>query len=676
VIDARLFALFLLPAVAWPQRVGSPTGDLDQLSVDELFSLEVTSVGRKAQKLSTAPAAVFVLTADDIRRSGATSIPEALRLVPGVTVLRQDGRRFGISIRGSERIYANKILVMIDGRSLYTPLFSGTLWDAIDVPLEDIERIEIVRGPGAVMWGPNAMNGVINIITRDAWAAKGLAVSGAAGNELRGSGTVRWAGASGDRLAWRAWGKAEYRAPGFDSAGYFLNRPFAFRDPRVNDLDAASGRLGFRFDGRSGERDRWMVQGDLSRIHSHDEVAYPKFLPDVSRSQANTRYQTGFLQGQWTHSVASGESTLQFSYDRYGISYPFVGGATNNLTVDFQTRRRWGERHEIYWGAGYQQYWDRMSSGAGAMFNPPEYVFRGGDTVVRDEWQLVPGRLMASAGIRLDYNVYRRLEYQPSVRLLYTPDSQRSVWIAVSRAVRVPDRLDRDLAFDRGLVDTGILPMRLRIEGSKDMRSEIARSVEIGYRRQSGQRWSVDTTLFATGYDRLRAVASPTMPSLVFSGGMLLLQLNNTMTNRGSGHSFGGEAAGTFQVRPGWRLLPSYSYVREILKLPPDGPAVMWGFDRDPSDLRHQGVLRSQHDLTRSVQLDFSARARSRDRGFGTAGALFLDARISWRPIRSGEISVAVENLANRQVVEIYPEILFCSIPTRRLFSIRWTERF
>ncbi len=187
------------------QRVGAPTDDLTKLGVDELFSLEVTSVGRKAQELSKAPAAVFVVTAEDIRRSGATSIPEALRWVPGLTVLSQDGRSWDISARGSTRLYSDKILVMIDGRSLYTPLFSGVIWESVDVPLADIERIEVVRGPGAVMWGPNAVNGVINIITKRAQSTPGKQVSVAAGNQLRGSAEAR-IGEAWDHVAYRAWG--------------------------------------------------------------------------------------------------------------------------------------------------------------------------------------------------------------------------------------------------------------------------------------------------------------------------------------------------------------------------------------------------------------------------------------------------------------------------------------
>ena len=205
------FALCLISA-APAQRVGVPTTDLENVSVDELFSVQVTSVDRKAQQLAKAPAAVFVLTAADIRRSGATCIPEALEVVPGLTVLQLDGRSWIVSARGGARQYADQILVLIDGRSLYTPFFSGVIWDAIDVPMDDIEQIEVVRGPGAVMWGPNAVNGVINIITKNSRTTKGGQVSVAGGNQADDV-EARWGAAPTDRISWRAWGKFDYLTP-------------------------------------------------------------------------------------------------------------------------------------------------------------------------------------------------------------------------------------------------------------------------------------------------------------------------------------------------------------------------------------------------------------------------------------------------------------------------------
>jgi iron complex outermembrane receptor protein len=672
-----LAASLLVTALA--QRVGAPTDDLTKLGMDELFSVQVTSVGRKAQKISKAPASVFVLTAEDIRRSGATSIPEALRWVPGMTVLSLDGRSWDVSIRGSARLYADKILVMIDGRSLYTPLFSGVIWDAVDVPMGDIEQIEVVRGPGAVMWGPNAMNGVINIITKKARQTTGGQVSASTGNEYRGGLESRWGAAPNDRIAYRVWGKIDYRTPAYGSPGQYNFLTSTYRDPSIQNLDTATGRMGFRVDGQPDEKDQWMIQGDLYKTDRQDPVAYQGVQSGVDRMQAHTDYNGGYLQGRWTRtSSRGGESEVQFSYDRNNIDYPYVRGDLQNLTFDFQKRVQTGEQNEIYYGAGYQQYWDDTNSNRYLSFNPRSEVFRSGDIVLRDEWQAVPGRLMASAGVRVDYNSYPDIEYQPSFRLLYTPKPNHSAWLAVSRAVRTPNRVDRDSVFDLGRVMVPKLgiPMSVIDTGSRSTRSEVARTAEGGYRFQSGQRWSVDTSAFFSAYERLRSVDFAMQPQLVFSGSTFFLRLPMHMANSGAGHSYGGEASATVQVRRGWRLIPAYSYVRDDRWLPASSPSYAYQWDHMPSDLRHQGTLRSQHDLARNWQLDLMARARSRDLTYGLPGVLLIDARLNWHPVRAMEIGFTLHNLTNRQVFETASEGATPAIPTRRTFLVQWGQRF
>jgi iron complex outermembrane receptor protein len=674
-----LFAAATLGS-ACAQKVGAPTGDLTSIGVDELFSVEVSSVGRKAQKLSKAPAAVFVLTSEDIRRSGATSIPEALQWVPGLTVLRIDGRSWAVSARGGARQYSDKILVMIDGRSLYTPLFSGTIWDTIDVSLEDVEQIEIVRGPGAVMWGPNAVNGVINIITKRAQSTKGAMVSAAAGNEQRGAAEARWGAAPSDHLAYRIWGKLDDSNPAYGSPGYYkFSDRFIYRDPSIKNLDTDNGRLGFRFDGQSGEENQWMAQGDFYKANRQDALGYPVLLPNViDRVQGHSDYEGGFVQAKWTQTTSAGnEGVLQFAYSKDQINYPFLGLDLNNLTVDYQKRRQTGESNEIYWGAGYQQYWDDTESNRFVGFDPKASTYRVGDVVIRDEWQIVPTRLMVSAGIRIDYNSYRHFEYQPSLRLLFTPSSRQSAWFALSRAVRVPTRFDRDVEIDEGaqLVPGVPLPISTSVKGSIATRSETERSAELGYKFQAGQRWSFDGSLFWSYYSRLRALEGPALPNLVFAGQVPSLQVPLTMDNPGAGRTYGAEVWSIWQVRAGWRLIPSYSYLNETLWLPGSAYNVYY-WDGSPTSPRHQALLRSQFDLGRAWQLDLMAKARSRDPIYGTAGGLLVDARIGWRPWRSGELSFSAKDLTNRPVVESYGELLLPAIPLRRTFEIKFTQRF
>ena len=658
------------------QRVGTPTGDLANVGVDELFNIQVTSVGRKAQELSKAPAAVFVLTAEEIRRSGATSIPEALQWVPGLTVLRPDGRSWVVSARGSARLYSDKILVMIDGRSLFTPLFSGVIWDAVDVPLQDIERIEIVRGPGAVMWGPNAVNGVINIITKRAQSTTGGSAVLAAGNELRGSTETRWGAAINDRLAYRVWGKLDYRTPAFGSPGYYFFDSFTYRAPSIRNLDFADGRLGFRVDGQPTDRDQWLVQGDLYQAGRHDPQAFPALQPDVDLVPAHTGYFGGYLQARWTRTTSVGsETVVQVSYNADRFDYPFIDADVNSLNVDFQKRWQTGERNEFYWGAGYQEYWDATKSRRFVGFSPPGVAWRSGDVVARDEFQLVKNRLTASLGVRLDYSSYDRLETQPSFRLLYAPDHRQSVWAAASRAVRAPNRFDQSILYDNGYVPADGIPLHTVIHGSNAARSEVEESLEAGYRFQSGQRWSVDVSLFYSNYARLRTVDNSTEPVVAVVNGTADVQIPMVGANSGAGVSRGGEVWGTIRVRSGWRLLPSYSYIKDSRWLPPSNDSTIYNWDRIPADMRHQATLRSQHDLGRKWQLDLMARARSRDHAYGLSSAILLDARLSWRPWRSGEFSFSVNDLTNRQVLETYSEGTVPAIPIRRTYLFRWSQR-
>ncbi|MGD0437075.1 MAG: TonB-dependent receptor [Bryobacteraceae bacterium] len=671
-----IILLALAGANSSAQRVGTPTDDdLTNLSVEDLFQLEVTSVGRKAQELSKAPAAIFVLTAEDIRRSGATSIPEALQWVPGLTVLSVDGIRWTISARGSASLYADKMLVMIDGRSLYTPLFGGVLWDLVDVPLENIERIEVVRGPGAVMWGPNAVNGVINIITKKARDTKGAEVSVASGNQLRGTVMARWSDGS-DKLSYQVWTKLEDIDPASSSAGYYyvagINEVIKQPQP-VADLNTQSARVGFRVDGQASEKDQWMVQGDLYKIGGQDDLGYPVLLPAIREFvTCSTGGEGGFLQALWTRTNSTGnESTLQFTYDHDRIDYSFVGGMVNNLTLDYQKRLQTSDRNEVYWGAGFQQYWDDTETERVLDFNPADSVYRVGDAVVRDEFQLIPDRLLAVAGVRVDFGTYSRFQFQPSFRLLYTPSQTQSFWAGVSRAVRVPDRFNRDAQLDEGAVLMGGIPVNIEVLGSEAIRPEVEDSLEAGYRFQSGQRWSVDASTFWSYYNRLVGIPLSGQPQIQWIGSIPSVFVALQEQNLGTGRSYGGELSATWQATRKWRWIPGYSYLNETKWLPPGD-----GWLLGTSSPAHQGWLRSQYDFSRKWQADLMARARSRNMPFDTPGVVLFDARVSWRPSRDTELSFTVQNLGGRSVLETYSESPLVAIPLQRTFVFKWVQRF
>ena len=438
-----------------------------------------------------------------------------------------------------------------------------------------------------------------------------------------------------------------------------------------------SGRLGFRVDGQPTEKDQWMVQGDVYKVDRQDAMAFPTMRPAVERLPGHTDYEGGFIQGRWIHTASPGnESEFRWSYDHNDFDYSYVAGSLENLTADFQNRRQTGEGNEIYWGAGFQQYWDDTRSQRFVAFDPAKSLYRSGYAVLRDEWQLIPDRFLCSAGIRVDYNSYHQLEYQPSLRFLYTPNARQSAWVAVSRAVRAPNRLDRDLQYDAGYLTDFGFPVRLHSYGNQAQLSEVGRSAESGYRFQSGQRWSVDASVFFTYFERLRALTYSTTPNISISNGAPAIDVPMATGNLGRGRSYGGELWGMWQVRPGWRLVPAYSYVRDTFWLPPSTAARLYYWDLIPMDLRHQALLRSQFDIGRQWQVDVMARARSRERAWGLPSAFLVDARIGWRPTRNSEWSIALTNLTDRRVIEASSESATPAIPLRRTFLLNWSRHF
>ncbi len=675
-VRIRLLALSLSTiSVVSAQLTGVPPADLDKLSVDELFRTQVTSVGRKAQELSKAPAAVFVLTAEDIRRSGAASIPEALQWVPGLTVLSIDGRSWAISARGDAWQYSNKILVMVDGLSLYMPLFSGVLWDTIGVPMEDIDRIEVVRGPGAVMWGPNAVNGVINIITKRAQQTKGTSVSIAGGNATPASAEVHYSAAPDEDLAYRISASASYAVPASGSDGtFYLLQQLPYPVGKVGNMAENAAHLDFRLDGQSAWMGgQWMVQGDLYNVGEQDPLAYGVVVPIVvDRSEGHTNYYGGYLQAQWAHTGAHGsESKLKFTYDRLAARYPYLGGLAQNMTVDFQDRRQWGARNEIYWGLGFQQYWDKVEWTQVEGFTSPRSVYRAGDAVIRDEYQLVPDRWTVSLGARVDYTSFGRFEYQPSLRVLFTPSARQSAWMAVSRAVHAPDRTDHDFVYDDGATFKNGVNITPLIYGSPSLRSEVERSLEAGYRVQSGRHWSLDTSAFWSYYNRLRGEAASVQPSVDAYGNLTIPYVG---CNCRWGRSYGVEIWGTLQVASGWRLLPSYSYLNQTEWLP--SSLYFLYATNSVANVPHQATLRSQHDLSRNWKFDWGARFRSHDVGWDLPGVLLWDARVSWKPSRSTEFSANLQNLTNRRLLEAYSLAATPSLLLRRTFVVQLTQKF
>jgi iron complex outermembrane receptor protein len=529
------------------------------------------------------------------------------------------------------------------------------------------------------MWGPNAMNGVINIITKKAQSTQGGLLTVQGGDDDGFGGTIRGGFSPNDHVAFRVWGKGGYGNPAEGLPGIFrLMDTMEYVDPSIRNLDTNSARAGFRVDGKIGDHDSWMAQGEVYTTDFEDQLAFANLAPNpFQRLQGQTDYTGGSLQAQWTHSKSeSDETVVRFSTDRVKNTYPYIAGTQSNTTFDVQKRTTVGESHEIYYGGGFQQYQDNIRHGDYVTFTPESSVYRSGNVVARDEWHVMPDRLMVSAGIRLDYSSYGHLEYQPSLRLLYTPSQKQSFWAAASRAVRTPTRFDHDIRVDAGTFDLGLpLPLKTEVIGNPNLLSEVEQSLEAGYRLQSGQRWSVDASLFFSRYDRMRLLEGPSVPGLTWSGQQPVLNLPMTFTNAGRGQNYGGEIWAYVQVTPKWRLTPEYSYLSEKRWMPTaQNSRFQW--DNRVGTIAHQGLVRSQYDLTKNLQLDVTVRARSRDTGFNLPGALLVDARLGWRPFRTSEVSIAVENLTDRRLLESLPEGPMVAIPIRRGFTLKWTQKF
>src|SRR5438093_1602625 len=529
--------------------------DLADLSIEELSNIQITSVSRHAERLSDAPASVFVITAEDIRRSGATRLAEALRLAPNLEVARINASSYAISARGFNQpsAIANKLLVLIDGRTVYTPLFSGVFWDAQDVMLEDVERIEVISGPGATLWGANAVNGVINVITRRASDTEGAFAYGRAGDLERGVG-ARYGGAMGSAGAYRVYGRF------FD----------VFNTSRVSGATASDGwskgQVGFRTDWGTAANG-FTLQGDAYRGSLDQAIG-----DDTSISGNN-------LLGRWNRDLAGwGQLQVQSYFEHTERDIPGTFAERLNIfDVEFQHGLRAIGAHRLTWGGGYRYGDDRVSNSAVVAFLPANRGLRWANVFAQDEFALEEN-LRLTLGAKFENNYYTGTEPLPSARLAWKFQPQRLVWGAVSRALRAPSRIDRDL-FTIVQLPAGLTPLN----GGPDFVSEVVKVFEIGYRDQPLPQATYSISLFHNIYDKLRSVEPAP------GGGVVL---GNKMEGTGDGL----EAWGSYQAARSWRLSAGAFFQRQRLRLKPDSGDTL-GVSAAGNDPAHQWLLRSSFDL-------------------------------------------------------------------------------
>ncbi len=578
--------------------------DLSRMSLEELSNIEITSVSKKPELLGDAPAAVYVITREDIRRSGATSIPEILRLAPNLQVARVDSSQYAITARGFNSTTANKLLVLIDGRSVYTPLYSGVFWDVQDVMIENIERIEVISGAGGTLWGANAVNGVINIITSKSSDTQGGLVSLGAGNTENGVGT-RYGGKLGEDATYRIYGK-------------IFNRDNTVMENGNSAQDAwHKGQLGFRTD--------WAASSDALTLRGD---AY-----DGSIDQAvndNQEISGGNLIARWNRELQDGASLqVQTYYDHTRRVYPgLFGEILNTYDVDVQHSFRWKTGQDIVWGGGYRYAQDAITNSASLAFLPADKNLTLADIFAQDDITLAE-HLKLTVGARLEHNNYTGFENQPNVRLAWKASDRVLLWSAISRAVRTPSRVDREL-FAPGSAPYTILA------GGPDFQSEKLTAYEIGYRIEPSAQASFSISTFYNVYDKLR--------SLEPTGGAPPYVLGNMM----EGNTYGIETWGSYGISEWWQLKAGYTYLKKDLRLKP-GSGDTTSLQSADTDPRHQFSLRSMMDLAHNLNLDIALRAVSSLPNPGVPGYVTLDGNLGWKIAKGMELSMSGFNLLGKQ---------------------------
>lgn len=615
--------------------------DFADLGIEELANLSVTSVGKKEQKLFSAPAAIYVLQEEEIHRSGATSIPEALRLVPGLEVARVDAHNWGITARGFNDLYANKLLVLMDGRSVYTPLFAGVFWDVQDTFLPDLDRIEVIRGPGGTLWGANAVNGVININTKTARQTQGTLVTGGGGTEDRAFGGIRHGGKLGDDTYYRAYVK------------YGLHDDSELRvGGRAND-GWSMARTGFRMDHEPNGPDLVTLQGDVYAGGQDQTFNLPALTPPYTTAyQPEVRVAGGNLLGRWTHTYSETSNLrVQAYYDRTMRDAGFFGEDRDTADLDVQHRFALAAWNDIVWGGNYRVSSDFIKKESFTLsFAPDRSTEQLFSVFLQDEIRLVPDRLSLTLGSKLEHNDYTGLETQPNARLMWTPSEHHSVWASVARAVRTPSRVVTDVRLTTSVMP-GTPPTAITVFGDNRIASENLTAYELGYRMQPKDWFSLDTTAFYNDYRDLieTRVGSPYVETTPSVHAVVPASFANMLR----GEVYGVESAAMVKLTDGWQLRAGYTFTRMQLHQQGGSGADETAERKSP---RHRFFIHSMVNLPHDVQLDGVLRYVDSLPAMQIPSYVELDLRLSWKLRKNLEVSLVGQNLLHAQHAEFVSE--------------------
>jgi iron complex outermembrane recepter protein len=611
--------------------------------VEDLMNIEVTSASKKEEKISQIAAAIYVITQEDIRRSGLTSVPELLRMVPGLDVAHVDAGKWAISARGFNSRFSDKLLVLIDGRSLYSSARSGVFWETQNLLLEDIDRIEVIRGPGATLWGEGAVNGVINIITKSAKDTQGGLARGGGGSQERGSAAVRYGGPLGQK------GQYRFFANGLD------NGPFA-KDPDEVGIDADGWHMfqgGFRTDWQLSARDALTVEGDAYQGDQHQLVDRTLLTPPFSQEVGTqTSLSGGDVLARWTRTQSAGSSmSLQFYYASDRQNSQLLRSFTQAIDFDFQDRFARGSRHDVIWGIGYRRTPSRFDGSFDVSFFPSVQTLSLYSAFVQDDITIFAERLHFIVGTKIEHAQYTGFNVQPSGRLLWTPSKKQTIWTSVAVAQRTPDRADRGLdANVAAFPGPGGVPAVLAILGSPSTESEHVLAYELGYRAEPVKRVSVDLAGFYNRYTSL-STNEPGTPFFAANPAPAHVVIPLFFSNQAHGEGYGGELSAGLQITTVWRLKLSYSFLKLILK-PNRGSLDANAAQAENNNPHHQAQLHSQWNLPRSFEFDQSVYFVSATAESQIPAYVRADLRFGWRPTENLELSVTGQNLLSPRHLE------------------------
>lgn len=618
-----------------------PEADINDFSLEDLMEIEVTSVSKKSQKLLDTAAAVFVITNEDIRRSGVTSIPEALRMAPGMSVNKIDSNKWAITSRGFSGRYANKLLVMIDGRSVYDTNFSGTYWENQDVLLEDIDRIEVIRGPGGTLWGANAVNGVINIITKHASETVGGYIEAGAGSEEKGFAGGRYGIQINENSFGRVYLKAFERDDSTTKSGY----------DSMDDWSMLRG--GFRFDNHYSDNNTLTVQGDVydGELSTYANTIYN--TAPFEREVVDTGDTSGWnILGRWTHNLeSSSEFTLQVYYDKFIREEQLIHIDRDTLDIDFQHRFFIGQSHDVLWGASYRFTNDQIKNTDLLSYtdNSPSENLYG--VFVQDEITLYQDRLWLTVGAKFQHSNLTVFGLQPSARILWIPHEKHRLWASVSHAENSPSHTERYLNTLGARVDApGPLPTILSVAGQEQFQPGEMRAWEIGYRVIPSTSVTIDTAIFYNSYSALTSL-EPGVPIIHPT----YVEVPSVFQNSAKANVWGAEIAASWQMQREVQVDFSYSYLRKNIESLTGNNLVV-----DHLEPKHRASIRTAIDLSNNVQLDFWLKYTSRYEldpqsllvTEAPSNYLTLDTRLGWNPTEDLTIELVGQNLLESQHIE------------------------